>query len=100
MSNQKSTSREQEARHKKALQTLLKLPENRECADCTAKGVNLWASVNLGVFDCIKCAGIHRNLGVHISKVRSVTLDKWTDDQVEVCVVIAFFFMIFLKVSL
>jgi stromal membrane-associated protein len=82
MSNQKSNSKEQEARHRKALQELLKLPENRECADCTAKSVH-WASVNLGVFNCIKCAGIHRNLGVHISKVRSVTLDKWTDEQIE-----------------
>lgn len=41
-----------------------------------------WASWNLGVFLCIRCAGIHRNLGVHISRVRSVNLDTWTPEQV------------------
>uniref|UniRef100_A0A4W6F1Q6 Arf-GAP domain-containing protein n=1 Tax=Lates calcarifer TaxID=8187 RepID=A0A4W6F1Q6_LATCA len=39
-----------------------------------------WASWNLGVFMCIRCAGIHRNLGVHISRVKSVNLDQWTSD--------------------
>lgn len=41
-----------------------------------------WASWNLGVFLCIRCAGIHRNLGVHISKVKSVNLDSWSPEQV------------------
>jgi hypothetical protein len=36
----------------------------------------------LGVFLCIRCAGIHRNLGVHISKVKSVNLDAWTPEQI------------------
>jgi len=44
-----------------------------------------WASWNLGIFLCIRCAGIHRNLGVHISKVKSVNLDTWTPEQVVVC---------------
>ena len=43
-----------------------------------------WASWNLGVFLCIRCAGIHRNLGVHISRVKSVNLDSWTPEQMEV----------------
>lgn len=41
-----------------------------------------WASWNLGVFLCIRCAGIHRKLGTHISRVKSVNLDKWTDEQI------------------
>ncbi|CAB3385289.1 Hypothetical predicted protein [Cloeon dipterum] len=63
------------------LNDLLKDEDNKYCEDCDAKGPR-WASWNLGIFLCIRCAGIHRNLGVHISKVRSVNLDTWTPEQV------------------
>jgi len=49
---------------------------NQFCADCHAKDPD-WASINFGCIVCIDCSGIHRSLGVHISKVRSLTLDKW-----------------------
>ncbi|KAM6958900.1 stromal membrane-associated protein 2 [Aplochiton taeniatus] len=69
-------------RYQAVLTSLLALEENKYCADCESKGPR-WASWNLGIFICIRCAGIHRNLGVHISKVKSVNLDQWTQEQIQ-----------------
>ncbi|NWI14186.1 SMAP2 protein, partial [Crypturellus soui] len=69
-------------RYQAVLGSLLAAEENKFCADCQAKGPR-WASWNIGVFICIRCAGIHRNLGVHISRVKSVNLDQWTQEQIQ-----------------
>jgi len=63
------------------LAQLLRDEDNKYCCDCDSKGPR-WASWNLGIFLCIRCAGIHRNLGVHISRVKSVNLDTWAPEQV------------------
>ncbi|XP_061083995.1 stromal membrane-associated protein 1 isoform X1 [Conger conger] len=68
--------------HQAILSKMLREEDNKYCADCEAKGPR-WASWNLGVFMCIRCAGIHRNLGVHISRVKSVNLDQWTPEQIQ-----------------
>ncbi|KAL6583632.1 putative ADP-ribosylation factor GTPase-activating protein agd15-like [Orobanche minor] len=81
MNEKSSVSKELNAKHAKLLEGLLKLPKNRECADCRSKAPR-WASINLGIFICMQCSGIHRSLGVHISKVRSTTLDTWLPEQV------------------
>ncbi|KAF8413513.1 hypothetical protein HHK36_001503 [Tetracentron sinense] len=67
---------------KRRLKELLLKSENRICADCSAPDPK-WASANIGVFICLKCCGVHRSLGTHISKVLSVTLDDWSDDEIE-----------------
>ncbi|XP_010245699.1 PREDICTED: probable ADP-ribosylation factor GTPase-activating protein AGD13 isoform X2 [Nelumbo nucifera] len=67
------------------LKELILKSDNRFCADCGAPDPK-WASANIGVFICLKCCGVHRNLGTHISKVLSVTLDEWSEEEIDAMV--------------
>ncbi|KIY49466.1 ArfGap-domain-containing protein [Fistulina hepatica ATCC 64428] len=71
-----------QAKIKKALQDLVKREDlgNKTCCDCSNPNPQ-WASLSFGIFICLQCAGIHRGFGVHISFVRSISMDTWQDEQ-------------------
>lgn len=69
-------SKEKLLKGESALQRVQCIPGNTSCCDCGLADPR-WASINLGITLCIECSGIHRSLGVHFSKVRSLTLDTW-----------------------
>ena len=58
------------------------LPGNDKCVDCGSNHPQ-WASVTYGALMCLECSGAHRGMGVHISFVRSVTMDSWSDKQLK-----------------
>nr|XP_036864779.1 arf-GAP with dual PH domain-containing protein 1 isoform X3 [Manis javanica] len=66
---------------RRAVLELLQRPGNSRCADCGAPDPE-WASYTLGVFICLSCSGVHRNIP-QVSKVKSVRLDTWEEAQVE-----------------
>uniref|UniRef100_A0A4W6BWZ3 ArfGAP with GTPase domain, ankyrin repeat and PH domain 1 n=1 Tax=Lates calcarifer TaxID=8187 RepID=A0A4W6BWZ3_LATCA len=66
-----------------ALQSIRSIRGNGHCADCEAQNPD-WASLNLGALICIECSGIHRNLGTHLSRVRSLDLDEWPLELIKV----------------
>ncbi|XP_059210933.1 arf-GAP with coiled-coil, ANK repeat and PH domain-containing protein 1 [Centropristis striata] len=73
---------DQENKGCKALEEVQAITGNKQCCDCGEPGPD-WASINLGITLCIVCSGIHRSLGVHFSKVRSLTLDSWEPELIK-----------------
>eukprot|EP01091_Cochliopodium_minus_P003088 TRINITY_DN12921_c0_g1_i1.p1 TRINITY_DN12921_c0_g1~~TRINITY_DN12921_c0_g1_i1.p1 ORF type:complete len:268 (+),score=79.19 TRINITY_DN12921_c0_g1_i1:23-826(+) len=65
------------------LKKFVQKEENLKCGDCGSVDDKPWSSWNLGVVICGKCAGAHRHIGVHISKVLSVNLDEWTEESIK-----------------
>ncbi|KAL3805883.1 hypothetical protein HJC23_007844 [Cyclotella cryptica] len=59
---------------------LLSLPGNSVCAECSTPNTS-WSSLTYGITLCLDCAGLHRGLGVHLSFVRSLTMDDWSEAQ-------------------
>ncbi|CAD2213417.1 ADP-ribosylation factor GTPase activating protein [Angomonas deanei] len=66
--------------NREKVEQLCSAPPNNECADCQQPGTR-WAVVNLGIFVCLRCSGVHRSLGVQVSKVKSSNLDSWSDAE-------------------
>ncbi|XP_035981188.1 arf-GAP with SH3 domain, ANK repeat and PH domain-containing protein 1 isoform X3 [Fundulus heteroclitus] len=60
---------------KAIIEDVLRMPGNEICCDCGAAEPK-WLSTNLGILTCIECSGIHREMGVHISRIQSMELDK------------------------
>ncbi|XP_039622317.1 arf-GAP with coiled-coil, ANK repeat and PH domain-containing protein 2-like isoform X5 [Polypterus senegalus] len=71
-----SDPKEKVVKGENILQRIQSNAGNGMCCDCGMADPR-WASINLGITLCIECSGIHRSLGVHFSKVRSLTLDSW-----------------------
>ncbi|KAI3652769.1 hypothetical protein MP228_002194 [Amoeboaphelidium protococcarum] len=63
------------------------IPGNSCCADCGNDQAE-WSSINLGILLCIECSGIHRSLGVQVSKVRSLLLDKWEQESYDMMIML------------
>lgn len=79
MSKEKVSEKVQEA----IFNQLAQKPGNSECADCGNRSPT-WVSLDFGVFVCIRCSGVHRQIGPHITRVRSTRLDGWQKDNIEI----------------
>lgn len=61
---------------KNIIKSIIKLPGNQQCVDCNSTKDVTWLSTNFGCICCIECSGIHRELGTHVSRIHSLTLDN------------------------
>ena len=68
---------------KKQLKEISNEEANSSCFDCGNKPAN-WASISNGIFLCLDCSSEHRGYGIEISFIRSITMDQWTQEQVNI----------------